>query len=226
MPHLAWPRLAPPRLARPCRTMPGLARPRLVGLSHQPWTATPRERGANPGFDSKPRRAVPRHAEPCRAQPRLAEPCRALTRWPISSALDGQPQGTGAEAPVSIPCLAEPSPAKPRPAQPGPALPCPAMPSLAGLAYLVSPRRPLWRTGLHPSFGSLPRHALPGHAQRGPAKPGLAPPYPGQPRQAMLACLISPGRPTPGDGGRSPRFDYYTSGATRPPKPAHASLEV
>jgi len=155
----------------PNRASPRLALPRRVGLSRQPWTASPRGRGSSPRFDSLPCPASPGHAAPCPAQPGRAEPYLTtpdLTwpRWPISSALDDHPQGTGAEAPVSIPCHASPGPTSPRPASPCPTRPRPA----------------------------LPRGA--------------------RPCPASLACLISPGRPAPGDGGRSPRFDSLPCPAT------------
>ena len=83
-----------------------------------------------------------------------------------------------------------------------------APPRPAWLAYLIGPGRPTPEDGgLRPRFDTMPRPIMPRLATPGRALPHLAEPNHTMPSLALLAYLISPGRPPPGDGGRSPRFE-------------------
>jgi hypothetical protein len=207
--------LAPPRPASPCHAVPCLAPPCQARPRHAipRWPISsaldghPRGRRPAPPFrlHALPRPAMPRHPQPSLARPRLATPRHASLAYLVSP---GRPTpGNGGTGPRfdSLPRLALPRhtmPCRtgPRRAEPSHAWPRWPISSASG--------RPLpGKRSRSPRFDSSPRQVLPCHASPGQAVPFLTPPSPARPRRAALACLFSPGRPTPGDGGRSPRFN-------------------
>jgi hypothetical protein len=156
LPCPASPRRGSPNLAAPCLARPHHAPSRLVGLSHQPWTANPRGRRPKPPFRflALPSHAAPRHPTPCRTWPHPAGPGHVgLSHQPRTAS----PRGRRPKPPFryhGLPYLASPCLPVPYQASPsrGRALPCHARPRQASLRHSSSQTSPRQSGGMMPSL--------------------------------------------------------------------------
>jgi len=200
---------AMPSRTKPCHAWPGLAPLAYLVSPGRP----PQGTGVGPPFRSlaspchaqrslawprhpQPGRALPHLVPPRPAGPSLAIPCPARLAYLIGPGRP--PQGTGAKPrfrSLALPCLARPGRAMPHPAMPSPPAPCRAGPSHQPWTATPGHR------GRSPGFDSLPCPAPPSPTTRCRAMPNHADPNHTMPSLALLAYLISPGRPPPGDQG-------------------------